>query len=67
MLAALLTFQDYSDEQRAVSSGSVPVSRHNSDGPPTPVRSGSDIVTSLQYQNRVSRDCFGVTIITNFE
>lgn len=54
MLAALLTFQDYNDEQKALSSGSVPVSRHNSDGPQTPIKTGAEIITSLQYQNKVS-------------
>jgi len=55
MLAALLTFQDYSESLRPPQANDPP-SRHNSDGgpPPLPVKSGAEIISSLQAVNKVS-------------
>ena len=55
MLAALLTFQDYSESLRSPT-GNDPPSRHNSDGPgppPVPAKSGAEIISSLQAVNKV--------------
>jgi len=56
MLAAMLTFQDHSDALRVAtasgSSTSAP-SRHNSDGPQTPSKTPSEIVSALQTINKV--------------
>lgn len=57
MLAALLTFQDFSESLKAAANAGVspPPSRHNSDGPnppPVPAKSGAEIISSLQAVNK---------------